>query len=350
MNNDVHRDEKIRFLQSAARNWYDVTERRLVRAATVFVAFGCPDWGNPKGIRNNTCTFCALPQAAEAYRTEFYGDAPILDHVDVFEATLRSVMAREPYHTLNIFNAGSFLAMPDDVQIGVVRCVVQYRSIKRLVVEARASLVTKEKLRPILDLLAPAGIALTVRIGVETQDDHLRLRVLRKGHTRARLQTAVEIMRECGVCSGAYALLNPAPGLDPQWAEEESLKTFDWVLGELGMDEAYFGPTCVGPKTSLADDWRAGRFAPPTLWSVYNVLTTSLARHGTRVHLLRFADEPPFIAVPSNHVAHGIPESLEGAEGCDHAFHSMLDQYRDTMDPSVLHPIQCSCTPASMRL
>jgi radical SAM enzyme (TIGR01210 family) len=349
MNHDLRLREKIGFLQGGTRNCYDVIRKRIVRSATVFVAYGCPDWGNPDGIRNRACTFCPLPQSAEAYRHEFYGDLPIHDHVEVFAATLREIMSRGEYDTLNIFNAGSFPAMPAEIQTGVLEAVVQYPSLRRVVVESRAPLITNAALDLMCEPLRAAGIDLTIRIGVESQDDHIRLRVLRKGHTRVQLASAVDLMRARGICSGAYVLLNPAPGLDPTWAESETLKTFDWVLRELGMDEAYFGPTCVGAQTRLADEWRAGRFTPSSLWSVYRVLTKALAEHGKKVHLLRFSDEPPFLAVPSNHVPGGIPESLEGAVGCDREFHSMFEVYRETLDPAMLHPINCSCKPDDIR-
>ncbi len=337
--------ELIASLQGGSRNWYDVTRQCMVRATTVFVAYGCPDWGNPGGVRNRACTFCPLPQQAEKIKQTF----SITDdqYAHIFAATLSEAMRYEPYDTLNIFNAGSLPAMwRSNVPLGeMMREVTRYPSLRRVVIESRAPLVTEEAILPIFQPLQAAGIALTVRIGIESQDDNLRLRVLRKGHRREELEAAAACMRKHGIQSGAYVMLNPAPGLDPRWAEDEAMKTFDFVLRDLRMDEVYFGPTCVGPETRLAEDWRAGRFTPPDLWSVYRLLTRSLAMYGKRVHLLRFTDEPPFIAVPSNHVLQGIPESLDGAQGCDLEFHAMLDAYRETMDPAVLYEIECSCAP-----
>lgn len=341
-------DERVPMFNGGKRTWWDVDEQRLVTAATLYVPFGCPDWGETEGARNELCTFCALPNAVTAYRVAFYGGAeiPANDHVQLFKKTLAAMLQADTCHTLMVFNAGSFLAMPSTVQSEIMREITKLAYVKRVVIEARAPLITHDALIPLLTVLSAADKKLTVRVGVETKDDHLRLKVLKKGHSARQLKHASDVMRELGVTSGGYALLNPAPGLDPQWAVDEAIATLDWILDReqgLGMDEAYFGPTCVGEGSVLAKYWENGEFAPASLNAVFDVLTRTLPRYEGRIHLLPFADTPPFLAVPSNHVKQGLPESLDGAQGCDRAFHSMFQRYRETADRSVLHPVACTC-------
>jgi len=222
-----------------------------------------------------------------------------------------------------------------------------------------------ERVKLLVDILRPASIALTIRVGVETQNDQLRLRVLRKGHKRTQLYSAMEVMKSQGVTSGGYVLLKPAPNkslrvimdnLDAtdeevdKWAVEETKKTLDFVLGkrenDLGMDEAYYGPTCVGPDTPLTALWQSGEFWPVSLWMVFHVLRGAIERYGSRVHLLPFVDVPPFLAVPStDHDQRWLPENLDGAVECALKLHSMFDHYRETMQPSVLLPPLCECRP-----
>jgi radical SAM enzyme (TIGR01210 family) len=339
-------DPRIALLQGGSRLWWDIDERRMVPATTVYVPFGCPDWGETKGLRNSLCTFCALPNSVSAYRAAFYGEEgiPDEDHVRLFGQTLRAAPQADR-HTLMIFNAGSFLAMPARVQEEIMHAVVEGVAPKRIVIESRAPLITETALRSLLAILVPCGVKLTIRVGVESKDDHLRLKVLRKGHSRKQLVHASALMRDFGVNSGGYALLNPAPRLDPKWAEQEAIETIKWILddGGLGMNEAYFGATCVGVTTMLAQSWREGTFVPATLRSVLRVLRSVLPEYADRIHLLPFSDEPEFLAVPSNHVEKGIPQSLAGAMGCDLAFHSMFASYRDTHNHHLLHDIRCSC-------
>jgi uncharacterized Fe-S cluster-containing MiaB family protein len=99
----------------------------------------------------------------------------------------------------------------------------------------------------------------------------------------------------------------------------------------------------VESGTRLEEEWLAGVFRPARLWDVFDVLAWAVEKYGSRVHLLPFQEALPYAAVPSNHVPQGIPQSLEGAEGCDLQFHSLLQRYRETMDPAVLEPPNCPC-------
>jgi len=348
---------KVAALRGGIRSWWDVAEKKFIQAATLYLAQGCPDWGELPGPgKPILCRFCSLPHAAAGYRQEFFGGRILTaeEHLGIFRANLEFMAPPDAgIYTVMVFNAGSFLAEianPFEVQTGVARMIAEHPTVARLVIESRAGLITLPALRRITDILQSAGKLLTVRIGVETQDDHLRLKVLRKGHTRRDLSGAMQAMREAGANSGGYVLLNPAPGLDILQAANEAERTVEWVLGygegDLGMDEAYFGPTCVGPGTLLEAEWRAGKFRPANLWATWNILRWAAQAYGRRVHLLPFKDEPPFLAVPSNHVPEGIPESLEGAQGCDLEFHRLLQQYRETMDLGALENIPaCSCRP-----
>jgi radical SAM enzyme (TIGR01210 family) len=348
MNSTDLTDVRLAHLRGGFRQWYDTDEQRFIDAATAYVPYGCPDWGETDGERNDLCAFCALPNAVAEYRVAFYrgNTVPHADHLDLFRRTLRLIGDEKEFHTLMIFNAGSFLAMPVPVQQGLFQAAMEYPFMKRIVIEARAPLITDVALRPLLGILEPFGVKLTVRVGVETSDDHLRLKVLKKGHSRGQLEKAAHVMRNLGVTSGGYVLLNPAPGLERAWAKAEAITTIEWVLDReqgLGMDEVYFGPTCVGQNTALARHWEDGSFTPADLHAVLEVLHAVLPRHHGKLHLLPFVDEPPFLAVPSNHVPRGLPQSLEGALGCDMAYHRMFDAFRTTHDPSLLHMIPCSC-------
>lgn len=346
-------DPRIPLLQGKRdEGWWDVIENQFVPSDTLYIPFGCPDWGERNGKRNNLCTFCALPNAVAEYRQTFYKGAPVPAHdlINLFAASL--TMRRATYentHTLMIFNAGSFLAMDAGVQRCIIEQSVNARAYKCVVIESRAELITEERIASLGEITASAGVRMLVRVGVETQDDRLRLQVLRKGHSRAQLYKAKKVMQEYGVLSGGYALLNPAPGLDPEWALQEVSKTIDWVLGsgdeQLGMNEAYFCSTNVGPGTSLEDEWRAGRFSPASFWMVLHALQGAVRMYGNKVHLLPFKDEPALLAIPSNHVQGGISQDLSGAQGCDPAFYEMFERYRSTRDPRVLVPPQCSCRP-----
>ena len=365
-------DPRIEALQGSIKMWWDQTKQQMVKSATIYLPQGCPDWGEvgPERKRNNLCTFCALPRAVEDYRKAFYEGniVPQKDHAVLFEAVINSLTKlHQDIHTIMIFNAGSFLATEANSlenQKAIIKMAADVTSVQRIVIESRAGLITVAALQPLMDIVQSVGKHLTVRIGVETKDDFLRMKILRKGHSRKELSKAMLAIKECRVQSGGYVLLKPAPADDlrrvmgekdaPEemvscFAIEEAKNTLDWLLGEgedcLGMDEAYFCSTNVGRETPLAALWKEGQFQPASLWMVYEVLLHSSQKYSSRVHLLPFKDNPEFLAVPSNHEKAGIREDLSDAKGCDKSFHDMFNHYRETMDCKILKPPVCRCKP-----
>ncbi|HEX3555944.1 MAG TPA: hypothetical protein VIA62_22230 [Thermoanaerobaculia bacterium] len=333
--------ERIHALQGGTRRWYDINEERFVTATTVFIPFGCPDWGAPGGVRKpQLCPFCNLPDAALDFQQEFYGGPiPLKENARLFRLALQAALESAPEtHTLNIFNGGSFLYMPFELQEQVVRTVREMAGVRRLVIESRANFITPDRVDPFLELLGP--VALTIRVGVETKEHHLRTKVLPKGQSVEQLVAAGACMQQHGVTSGGYVLLKPAPGYNGHEAVAEAKATVEWVVGRenggLDMDEAYFCAACVPPKGLLFEAWQAGTFQPATLSMVLEVIRFAAERFGRRVHLLPFTDIPPFVAIPSNQVARAIPEDLTGAPDSDHAFHAVFEKYRQTMDKAVL--------------
>lgn len=352
-------DEQVAMLYGGDRKWRDVHDNTIIDFTTLYVPFRCI-WGTNKktGQRNELCTFCALPNAVIEYEHGFYDGkiVPFSDQVGMFAINLRKALLKKPHlHTLGIFNAASYFEMGSDLEIALIEKIVQIApSIKRLVIESRAELITEEKVIPIVERLNKVEINLTIRVGVETQHDTLREKVLKKGHPRVHLFRARDVMKRHNVAGGGYALLKPAPRymMAPaigdnslseddvnQWAVQETKDTIEFILGngdnQLGWDEVYYCATNVGPGTPLEKEWRQGNFEVASLWMVYDVLR-STKQYGRKIQLLPFKDTPPFLAVSSNHNPKGLPESLEGATDCDLLFHAALNNYRETLDMEAL--------------
>ena len=342
-------DERMEMLRPDWRWWWDSTEKRCVRMGTFYVPQGCGDYA--------LCTMCALPLAVEHIEAAYYAGArvPDGDNWQFFERHFDDQVDSET-HTVVIFNAGSFLSdvtNPPELRALITRKVAEHRAVRRLVIEARAPLVTEQTVRGMTEILHPCNTELTVRIGIETKNEYLRNRVLRKGQGNHALQKALDVMKRYGVTSGAYVLLKPAAHPDLRicmqqedateaqintWSMEETRATFDWLLNELSMDEVYFRSTSVAPSTPLETAWKYGCFTPASLWMVLKVLKDGAQQYPGRIHVLPFSDQPPFLAISSNTTPKGIPEDLTGASPEDQAFYEVLKHYRHTMDPSVLVP------------
>jgi archaeosine synthase beta-subunit len=340
----IHSDDpRLQLMTGGWRDWWDTVDQRLVRVLTLYVSWGCPDYGNTKqGERiPHRCVFCGLPSAATSFNQSFYGKPQLSsdEHFQLFRSALTAALHQEMPHTVNVFNAGSFIAMPVELQMAIVRELAQY-PIVGIVADARARLITPSTLSRLMEILVPRNIRLTLRIGVETKDERMRNDILGKGHSPKEISTAVAAMKELRVIAGAYALLKPGPvpWLDDQGYRREAVETIRWLVEDMEFDEVYFRAGCVpkAPKTKLYSLWESGGFAPATLWETMAVLRMTATKFPGKVHLLPFADEPPFVAIPSADNPRGIPESLEGASDLDKRFYELFQLYRLTMDPSVL--------------
>jgi len=336
-------DPRVQFMTGGWRDWWDTFDRKVVRVLTLYVSWGCPDYGNTKGGERlpHRCVFCGLPSAASNFNQSFYGKPQLTseEHFQLFRSALTAELQQEIPHTVNVFNAGSFAAMPVDLQLAIVRELAQH-PITGIVVDARARLITSATLSRLMEILAPRNIRLTIRIGVETKDERVRNDILGKGHSPEEITTAVAAMKESRVIAGAYALLKPGPvpWFDDQGYRHEAIETVRWLVEDLGFDEVYFRTGCVpeAPHTRLYSLWESGSFAPATLWDTIAVLKTVAARFPGKVHLLPFKDEPPFVAIPSADNPRGIPETLEDASDLDKRFYEVFQLYRLTMNPLVL--------------
>jgi len=336
-------DPRLQPMIGGWRDWWDTFDRQLVRVLTLYVPWGCPDYGNTKsGARIlHRCIFCGLPSAATDFNQSFYGKPQLSneEHFQLFKSALTTALLHQVPHTVNVFNAGSFVAMPVGLQLAIVRELAQ-NPISGIVVDARARLITPTTLSRLTEILAPRNIRLTLRIGVETKDERVRNNILGKGHSREEITSAIAAMQESRVIAGAYALLKPGPvpWLNAQGYRHEAIETIRWLLENAGFDEVYFRAGCVpaAPQTALYSLWERGSFAPATLWDTMAVLKVVATRFPGKVHLLPFTDEPPFVAIPSADNPRGIHETLEGASDLDKQFYEVFQRYRLTMDPSVL--------------
>src|SRR5262245_1802724 len=190
--------EILAALRGGERPWFDLEDGKVV-SATLYLAQGCPDLGERDGVRNDLCIFCDLPNAKTEFLNAFFDGRPMTDeeHLACFAANCADISPDT--HTLMVFNAGSFLAdvaNPPHLRKAIADTVAKMASVRRFVIEARAILVTREAVKPLADILGNAGKKMTIRIGVETQDDHLRNQVLKKGHSRRHIKEAVDIMHD----------------------------------------------------------------------------------------------------------------------------------------------------------
>ena len=251
--------------------WVERTASSVDGAATtrlifIFRAIGCA-WarGPAQGCRN--CGFLAMTTRG----------API--PAEDLEAQLDSVLdlpgALDGVGEVDLFNSGSFFS--DEEMPAAVRAHALDRlgrsAVRRVLVESRPEYVLADRVQ---DAVARVGAdRLEVGIGLESADDHVREVLVRKGFARADFERAVAALGEAGARLLVYVLLKPL-GLSEEAAVEDAIASARYVFEvarRCGVRaRVALQPTFVAPGSVLEEHFLEGRYAPPSLWSVVEVV------------------------------------------------------------------------------
>ena len=254
-------------------------------------------------------------------------------------AQVDSVLSRldcekERLFEVDIYNSGNFLneaEIPLDAQSRIVARVRQETAVRVLLLESRPEYITAAGLDR---LTRSAGrsrpLALEIGIGLESSNDKIRERYLRKGMSRKAFERAAKLLSEAGADLLTYVMLKAMP-----MSEEDALhdvvataKYVHEVASTYGVRARLaLQPTFVVPGTRLAADFLAGRYAPPSLRLVVEAVRR-LAGFGDL--LVGLWDE-------------GLqPLAVPGAEsGCRDCLLRSLQDFNRTQDVGCLHRAEC---------
>ena len=283
-------------------------------------------------VRTGGCTNCGFwhhlttggePVPADDLVAQL--QAALTDHEDVQRRILE----------VDIFCSGSLLAdeeVPADARVGLVSLCASLPALQRVVVESRPEYVSRATVEPLVSALSRSGARLEVAIGLETSDDRLRCERIRKGFTLAQFERAAGVLARLDVGLGVYLLQKPL-GTGEQEAVEDVLASGRY-LAELGRRLALdlrvaLEPTFVPEGTPLHQELVAGRYTPPSLWSVIRV-TRELAAMGHHVHVGLSSEGMPADTVPA------------GCPRCTDALGAALARFNQTQDVAALE-LTCQC-------
>ena len=236
---------------------------------------------------------------------------------------------------VDLFCSGSLLAdeeVPPAARTGLLSLCATLPALRRVVVESRPEYVTATAVEPLVSALGPFPGRLEVAIGLETADDFLRQERIRKGFTLAQFERAAGVLARLDVGLGVYLLLKPM-GTGEEEAVEDVLASGRYLEGlrrKLQVElRVALEPTFVPEGTPLHREMTAGRYTPPSLWSVVRA-TRGLAAMGHVIHVGLSSEGMPADSVPA-----GCPE-------CTHRLREALGRFNETQDVGALE-ITCGC-------
>ncbi|MBU0646522.1 hypothetical protein KJ611_03580 [Patescibacteria group bacterium] len=282
--------------------------------------------------KHHGCSFCPFQQAVD----EYVGDLPIgeQEFLSIFQAGFATM--RESVDIINIFTAGSFLnpgEIPQDAQLEMIRRVGEQSQAQTVRIESRLPYITPELVGPLVDNLATNRKTLDIAIGFETENDHVRNKLMHKGIGKRSFEKSVRLVKDLGGRVSVYLMLKPHLVMGEGYALDQCIESISYVFGA-GVDEVLLQALYISPGTPQMVAWnRENGFRPPWLWTIIEVLKQTA--HLGPVMLGRWDDE--------------IPRPIDWPRNCGHCDHRLLSQitaWRQTLNPGVFgngYTITCDC-------
>ena len=261
------------------------------------------------GCRWNRCTMCGY--AAEG------APAASQDLIRQFE---RAIGRSSPeVSVIKIYTSGSFLD-PDEMPVQARDEILerlQALGISRLVIESRPEYITSQSVEACLSHL-PTEFA----IGLESSNDLIREKVIRKGFSFRDFVAASELVHRQGGRIKAYILLKP-PLLTEGQAMGDAIAT--GLAARPHADILSLNLCNVQRNTLVERMWQRGEFRPPWLWSALEVLEKVPG---------------PIVCDP---VGAGTRRGPHNCGKCDEAIAAAIRDHALSQDVGQLRRLECSC-------
>jgi radical SAM enzyme (TIGR01210 family) len=179
----------------------------------------------------------------------------------------------DDYSLIKIFTSGSFLD-PGEVPRHTQQEVMRTFQGKVVILETRPEHIDEEWVRILRDTLTEEGgkIHLYLAMGLETTNDYIREKCIRKGLTCEDFVRGAERTHQAGAGVKTYLLMKP-PFLSEQEAIRDMISSIHdaWRWSDL----ISMNLCNVQSSTPVEWMWRNGAYRPPYLWSVLTVLAES---------------------------------------------------------------------------
>jgi archaeosine synthase beta-subunit len=229
----------------------------------------------------------------------------------------------EPY--VKIYTSGSFL---DDREVDPAsrqRLVAAFSgAARRLLFETLPEFATPENLDP---LRAAFAGELEVALGLETTDPTVLARYVHKNAPPSEYLAAADRVRALGLRAKAYLLLKP-----PYLTEEESIDDVARSIAEAAprFDALSVNPVHIQNGTVVEWLYHRGRYRPPWLWSVVEVLRRG-AEHRGSARLVSFP------------TAGGLARGPHNCGTCDARVLAAIEEASLSQEFGPLADLDCPC-------
>ena len=251
-----------------------------------------------------------------------------------FLLQFQSAMSKLDKHTaplsVKIYTSGSFLdsdEIPASTRNQMLESISNDDRIKEVVLESRPEYVTDSVLTEVRRILGDRRVELG--IGLESSSDIVRSVCINKNFNFRSFADSVNTAKRYSIGTRAYVLLKP-PFLTERSALLDAQKTVTDALA-LGVSTISLNPVNVQRSTLVEDLWEKGKFRPPWLWSVVEVL-----RHAHRI-------AEGTINIVCDPVAAGKSRGAHNCGKCDAPILDAIRRFSLDQDVRSLESLACDC-------
>jgi radical SAM enzyme (TIGR01210 family) len=234
-----------------------------------------------------------------------------------FNAAMKKLSGED--RVVKIYTSGSFLdplEMPEEARAKIL-ADLRSRGIEKLVIESRPEYITSARVEECLSM-----IDTEFAIGLETANDLIRQKIIRKGFTFQDFADAAKVVHNQDGMVKAYLLLKP-----PFLSEGEAIKDAISSAKTAGVyaDMLSLNLCNIQRGTLVERLWERGEYRPPWLWSAVEVLKSV---------------SYPIICDP---VGAGTRRGPHNCGECDAAIAKTIRSHDFTQDPGIFDDLDCNC-------
>jgi radical SAM enzyme (TIGR01210 family) len=235
---------------------------------------------------------------------------------------------------MDILTLGSFFndsEVAPATRLAIMERLAKLKQVRRVSVESRAEYVTVAKIKEIKKALGVDKI-LEFGIGLESANDYLRNKVIKKGLSKKSFEDTVAKVKEAGANLLAYLLVKP-PHVSEKEAIEDAVQSAAYVFQvakKHGVSaRAAFEPVFVCENTHLEDLYLNAKYRLLNLWSVVEVIKSA---HQYGCIFVGLSDEDLSME--------RMPYSCSL---CNEKIVREIENFNSTQDVSGLNQLDCQC-------
>jgi hypothetical protein len=218
------------------------------------------------------CSFCSLISRSSEKPISLESLIKQIDWVfDRYKDDLKNFMQ------VSIGNEGSILDMarfPLDAMNYFLFRTIEITKLEILSLETRPEFI-KESYLSIIKKNATSKI-IDVTVGLETQDDFLRNKILNKHIDKKYFEEKVKILGSLGIRLTCYVLLKPDPNMTEEDGIEEAQKTIEYLYQICKRSNTnliiYLNPLYIAKGSALEKIMIGAGYKPPSIQSVIKII------------------------------------------------------------------------------